>query len=581
MIDHMLQSRRVANLINLIFGIFFGTLIFRLALGPAYNYPALYTHIVWVVLYPVNLLRGFSNEHIYALFYTLFWLYVFAVKIVALEAPFGKTLVKTLIWMPLMALPFLPFGIEYFSLARYITSIDSYLVRLLPFIGLLVLLFLANRLYFDQNYLFAGVWALVNFLMVIVVITLSDLLPLIKSQFFFHALGYRFALANNFISGSPLLALLIIMGLSVFYISIFERQFLRLPFRKTTFISIITPIGILVALSFVLMIIRDDFRRYRYFDYQGGISTVYFAKYDDRQTLAFDDARFALSSGRYSVFYPFGKFNIQDTLRQHAEDILRMKIIEGLDYYRLERIVKVLAHGPRDEDIYKRLQHVIEGERYLLPEVFKAWVTYVERRYKAPANDIVVTGWMILNGRPLENTEFFVNKISPDNRRGVEPIWQGSTDQRGRFQFACYKDVELDDTYFGMIFLVSNKLIGKNVGYLKVVHPIPVFSELGDYVLDTFRIRVEHAGEEGFLNYLSVKTSSAVDSFLLLLPHLDPGASVRFTGSVPVSGMVDEVVVDHQPSMSDTVRLEEMTEKVRGSKFYLKDSIGTVEIQIN
>jgi hypothetical protein len=33
--------------------------------------------------------------------------------------------------------------------------------------------------------------------------------------------------------------------------------------------------------------------------------------------------------------------------------------------------------------------------------------------------------------------------------------------------------------------------------------------------------------------------------------------------------------------MSDTVRLEEMTEKVRGSKFYLKDSIGTVEIQIN
>lgn len=577
----MLQSRKVANLINLIFGIIFGTLILRLALGPAFNYPALYTHVVWIVLYPVNILRGLGNDYVYVLFYALFWLYVFTIRIVILEAPFGKTLVKTLIWIPLMALPFLPFGIEYFSLARYITSIDSYLVRLLPFIGLLILLFLVNRLYFDQNYLFAGVWALVNFLLVIVIITLSDLLPLIKSQFFFHALGYRFSLANNFISGSPVLTLLIIMALSFFYISIFERQFLRLPFRKTTFISIITPIGILVALSFVLMIMRDDFRRYRYFDYQEGISTVYFTKYDDRQTLAFDEARFALSSGRYSVFYPFGKFNIQDTLRQHAEDILRMRIIEGLDYYRLERIMKILAHGPRDEDIYKRLQGVIEGERYLLPETFKFWVTYVERRYKAPVNDIVVTGWMMLNGRPLENTEFFVNKISPNNRRRIEPIWQGSTDQRGRFQFTCYKDVESDDTSFGLLFLVSDKLIGKNVGYLKVVHPMPGFSEPGDYVLDTFRIRVEHAGEEGFLNSLSVKTSSAVDSFSLLLPRLDPDASVRFTGSVPISGMVDEVVFDHQPSMNDTVRLEEMIERVRGSEFYLKDSVGTVEIQIN
>lgn len=577
----MLQSRKVANLINLVFGLLFGTLIFRLALGPAYNYPALYTHVVWIVLYPVNILRGLGNDYVYVLFYALFWLYVFTIRIVILEAPFGKTLLKTLIWMPIMVLPFLPFGVEYFSLVRYITSIESYLLRLLPFIGLIVLLFLANRLYFDQNYLFAGVWALVNFLLVIVVITLSDLLPLIKSQFFFHALGYRFSLANNFISGSPLLALLIIMGLSFFYISIFERQFLRLPFRKTTFISIITPIGILVALSFVLMIIRDDFRRYRYFDYQGGISTVYFTKYDDRQTLTFDDARFALSGGRYSVFYPFGKFNIQDTLRQHAEDILRMKIIEGLDYYRLERIMKILAHGPRDEDIYMRLQRVIEGERYLLPEVFKSWVTYVERRYKAPVNDIVVTGWMILNGRPLENTEFFVNKTSSNNRRKIEPIWQGSTDQRGRFQFTCYKDVESDDTYFGMIFLVSDKLIGKNVGYLKVVHPIPVFSEPGDYVLDTFRIRVEHAGVEGFLNYLSVKTSSAVDSFSLALPRVYADGAIIITGSVLFSGALEEIVVDHRPGLVDSLLLEGMIQRVNRSRFYLEDSSGTVEIQIN
>jgi hypothetical protein len=577
----MLQSRRVAVLLNIIFGIVFGVLIFRLLLGPSYNYPALYTRFVWILLYPVSVLRGFGNDYIYVLFYALFWLYVFAVRIVILEAPFAKTLLKTLIWMPLVAVPFLPFGIEYFSLARYITSISSYLLRLIPFIGLLVLLFLANRFYFDQKYLFAGVWALVNFLLVIVVITLADLLPTIKSQFFFHALGYRFALVNDFISGMPSLALFSFICLSVFYISIFERQFLRLPFKKPTLVSIITPVGILIALSLLMMIMRDDFRRYRYFDYQGGIATVYFAAYDDRQTLTFDDARFTLSSGRYSVFYPFGKFNIQDTLDRHVEDIMRMKIIEGLDYYRLERIMKILAYGPRDEVLHNKLQRLVSGGRYVMPEVFKSSVSYIERRYASPANDITVTGWMMLNGRPLGNTEFFVNKISPMNFRSVEPIWQGITDQGGKFQFTCYKDVELDDIRFGIICLASEKLIGKNIDYVKVVHPIPAFSEPNDYVLDTLMIQTAASDEQSMLHTLSVRTSSRADSFSLLLPYLEPGSSVSLTASVSSLGSIDGLIIDHQPPLTDTAVLERMIERFSNSRLYLQDSISTVEIQIN
>jgi hypothetical protein len=576
----MLPNRKPVNLINIIFGIAFGVLIFRLALGPSYNYPALYNQLVWILLYPVSVLRYFSNDYIYVLFYTLFWLYVFAVRIVILEAPFGKTLLKTVTWMPLMAIPFLPFGIEYFSLARYITTISSYLLRLLPFIGLLILLFLANRLYFDQKYLFAGVWTLVNFLLVIVVITLADLLPMIKSQFFFHALGYRFALANDFISGLPLLALLTTICLSVFYLSIFERQFLRLPFKKPTLVSIITPVGILVALSFLMVIMRDDFRRYRYFDYHGGIATVYFAAYDDRQTITFDEARFTMSSGRYSVFYPFGKFNTRDTLDRHVGDIMRMKMIEGLDYYRLERIMKILAYGPRDEVIFDRIQRLVRGGRYRLPEAFKFWMRYVEHRYNAPANDINVTGWMRLNGRPLEETEFFVNKISPRDVRSVEPIWQGITSKDGKFQFTCYSDVELDDISFGVVFLVSEKLIGKNVGYVKVGHPIPVFSEPGDYVLDTLMIQTVTSDEQSMLKSLRVRTSSQADSFFLLLPYLEPGASVSLTASVSSTGSINGIIIDHQPSAADTVLLEEMIGRFRGSRFFLKDSISTVEIQI-
>ena len=576
----MPYSRKIANLLNIIAGIVFGVLIFRLALGPSYNYPALYARFVWIMLYPVSVLRGLGNDYIYVLFYTLFWLYVFAVRIVILEAPFRKTLMKTLLWMPLVAIPFLPFGIEYFSLARYLTSISSYLLRLLPFVGLLGLLFLANRFYFDQKYLFAGVWALVNFLLVIVVITLADLLPIIKSQFFFHALGYRFALANDYISGTPLIAMLSIVCLAVFYISIFERQFLRLPFKKPTLVSIITPFGILVALSLLLMIMRDDFRRYRFFDYQGGIATIYFAAYDDRQTLTFDDARFTLSSSRYSVFYPFGKFNIRDTLDRHVEDIMRMKIIEGLDYYRLERIMKILAHGPRDEVIYSKIQRLVKQGGYLLPEAFRGWVTYIERRYGVPAADITVTGWMVVNGRPLAATEFFVNKISPRNIRTVEPIWQGITDQEGKFHFTCYKDAELDDIRFGISFLPSEKLIGKDVGHVEVEHPIPVFSEPADYVLDTFKIQTTTSNGQSVLNSLSVRTSSRADSFSLFLPNLEPGASLSFAASVSSTGSIDGIIIDHQP-LIDTMRLESMIERLKDSRLYLRDSISTVEIQMN
>jgi len=576
----MVQSRAVIRCINVIFGVCFGLLMFRLTLGPNYDYPALYTHVVWILLYPISVLRNYSNLSIYVLFYTIFWLYVFVVKIVVLEAPFRRTLLKTLVWMLVMALPFLPFGVEYFSLAIYMTTISSYLLRLLPFIALLATLFLANRFYFNQSYLFAGAWTLVNFLLVIVVITLSDLLPVIKSQIFFHALGYRLSLANSIISDSPLFALLIIICLSVFYLFIFENQFLRLPFRKTTLTSIITPIGMLIALSFVLMIMRDDFRRYRYFDYQGGIATVYFAKYDDRQILSFDEAQFSLSSSRYSVFYPFGKFNIQDTLRRHADDILRMKIIEGLDYYRLERITKIIAHGPRDETIYERLKGVIDGKRYRLPQGFKPWAEYIERRYRTPTRDIVVTGWIVINGHPLENTEFFVNKIAVGNRRAIEPIWQGRTDSRGQFQFTCYKDIEVDRAYFGVIFLLPEKLIGRNIDYLQVTHPLPGFSEPGSYVLDTVRIKTGSKDRGIFFKELSIRTSSPADSFLLLLPPLDQGTSVRFAGSVSISGTVDDVTVDPQPGLSDTVMLEKMIERLKGSGFYLKDSVGTVLVEI-
>ncbi len=576
-----MQSRKSVRYINLLFGILFGVLVFRLVLGPNYNYPALYTRFVWFVLFPIHILREYNNISISVLFYSLFWLYVLAVKIVVLNAPFGKTLLKTIMWMVLVSLPFIPFGVAYFSLALYMTTITSYLVRLLPFLALLVVLLLANRFYFNQRYIFAGIWTIVNFLLVVVVTTLSDLLPIIKSQIFFHALGYRLSIMNDFVSGSPLLAFLLVICLAVFYVFIFESQFLRLPFRRPSLISIITPAGILVALMLILVIMRDDFRRYRYFDYQGGIATVYFAKYDDRQVLSFDGTRITLSRSRYSVFYPFGKFNIRDTLRQHAADILRMKMIEGLDYYRLERISKIIAYGPRDDSISTGLRSVLDKQTHRLPEEFKSIAESIERRYSAPPNDIVVRGSVVINGRPLQYTEYLVNKITRVDRRAVEPIWQDKTDGQGGFRFTCYKDAELDSVYFQMIFLLPNKLIGKNMDYLKISNPVPVFSKSGTYLLDTVRLVVRVADKAVSFRELKIRTSSPVDSFVLYLPPTESGVAIHVTGSVPEPGVTDAVVFDRQPPLSDTLLLNDIMERLRGSRFYLKELPGTVEFQIN
>ncbi|UCG29978.1 MAG: hypothetical protein JSV53_10835 [candidate division WOR-3 bacterium] len=535
---------------------------------------------VWYILYPVLYLRNVSDQSIYILIYVLLWSYILITKVVVYDASLGRTVLKMLFWMGVLALPFLPFGIEYMSLARYATRITSYALRLLPFIGLLVWLFLINRFFFRQNYLVAGAWAFVNFLLIIIIITLADLLPMLKSRILFHALGYRASLANTFLSTMPVRALLLSMALAVFYMFVFERQFLRASRGEHSRVNVLTPLFVSIALFLVLMIIRDDFRRYRYFNYQGGIATVYFAAYDDRQMLSFDQNQFTLASGRQSIFYPFGRFNVRDTLRKHAEEILRMKLIEGLDYYRLARIIMIVAHGPRDTVIYQKLRPVMNGRRYRTPEHFAFWAEYLDRRYGSPDNDMIVMGWVRINGKPLARVEFIVNKVSFAERRNAEPVWHGHTDANGRFEFSCYKDVELDSGYFQVNLSLPDTMIGKDLQSLKVIHPLPVFSGSGKYILDTLNIEFGRRGQVSYRKGLTVQTSSQTDSFLLFIPDIETGTPVRLVGSVVESGRVDNFQMEYTPVEMDTFEQILFIEQMKTSRFYLKEAEGELVISI-
>ena len=575
-----MRNTKVSAVLNCFFGVAFGFLLFRLMLGAEFNYPALVMRHVWYLLYPVQYMRSFTDQSIYILFYVLLCSYILMANVLVYEAPLRKTVLKLLLWMGLLALPFLPFGIEYMSLSRYATRITSYLLRMMPFIGLLAWLFLMNRYFFRQNYLVAGAWAFANFLLVIVVITLADLLPMLKTRMFFSALGYRASLANTFLSTTPVVALLVIIALAVFFLFIFDRQFLRAPRAQNKRSNVFTPLFASVALFLVLMIIRDDFRRYRYFNYQGGIATVYFAAYDDRQMLSFDQNKFSLSSGRQSVFYPFGRFNVRDTLRKHAEEILRMKIIEGLDYYRLARIITVIAYGPRDTVVYERLQPVINGKRYRIPGEFSGWSEYLKKRYSSPANDIAVTGWICVNGNPLSGVEFIVNRISRGEKRAVVPVWYGHTDADGRFVFSCYKDATLDKAYYQLNFSLADTMIGRNIGVLAVTHAVPVFSEPGEYMLDTLDIDFVRQDYPSYRKGLIVETSPGVDSMHLLLPDRESLFQAKFVGTVAESGELRDRKIEYVYPEMDSITGSLFMERVGSSRFYLQERYGDVSIII-
>jgi hypothetical protein len=328
------------------------------------------------------------------------------------------------------------------------------------------------------------------------------------------------------------------------------------------------------------MIIRDDFRRYRYFNYQGGIATVYFAAYDDRQMLSFDRNEFSLVSGRQSVFYPFGRFSVRDTLRKHAEDILRMKIIEGLDYYRLARIIAITAYGPRDTVIYKWLRPVIAGRLYRISEEFSTWAGYLDERYSSTANDMTVSGLVHLNGMPLGGVEYVVNRVSREERRAVVPVWHDHTDPNGGFEFSCYKNAREDGVYYQMNFSLPDTMIGKDLGLLKVTNVMPVFTAAGEYSLDPLSIEFSRRGRLSYRRGVVVQTSADLDSLLLILPDMEMGYQAKAAGAVLESGQLEDIRIEYMIPEVDSSTQYQFVEELGRSRTYLKKTGGEATITI-
>ncbi len=526
----MKSSRSVV--LTVIFGTIIGSLTLSLSLGKIVAHEVVYTYAAWILFYPVTLLRHVDSRILFVVFYITIWLYVFIKSVAIQRGAFASKLAETVICMAVVAIPFVPFGIQYFSLLRYNFTIQSLHMRLLPFIGLLIVILGSNFFYFKQRFSTAVIWSINIAMVTIFLITLADLLPLLSSQPFFSTLNYRISVINRIITHTPALGMLLFIVFGILCTATLDAYFLTRVKRQSFFRRTFIPFSVTVMVMLFLIILRIDYMRYRQFDYSQGINTIYLTTFKNKQMLWFEARRVRLVSGDVRTMYPFGNFAVRDTLLAHAEQFRKMAIIEGLSYYRLTRMLSILTNGPRDTVMYNTLQNMINGKRYRHSSLVADLLDQLRERYSNDNAEISVTGSIIVNGKPLSRVDFFVNRYIVTTLEYADRVWMAKTDARGRFHFTCYRGDSPFVQYFHICFMLPETLIGKKVEYLKITNIPGNFSDAGTYELEPITITVRQADTTQYVRRLALYPDAPLDSCVLQLPVIADTIAVSIYGEV-------------------------------------------------
>lgn len=577
----MKSSRSV--LLTVIFGAIIGCLTLSLSLGKIFAHEVVYTYAAWILLYPVTLLRHVDSRILFMGLYVTIWFYVFIKSVVIQRDVFARTLAETIICMAVITIPFVPFGIQYFSLLRYDFAIQSVHMRLLPFVGLFVVLLCSNFFYFEQRFSTAVIWTINIAMVTIFLITLADLLPLLSSQPFFSVLNYRVSIINRIITHMPALGVLLFIVFGVLCTATLDAYFLSRAKRRNFFRRIIIPFSVTVMVMLFLTILRTDYMRYRQFDYSQGINTIYLTTFRNRQVLWFDARRVRLVSGDVRTLYPFGNFYVRDTLHAHAEQFKTMAIIEGLSYYRLTRILSILANGPRDTVMYDALRSMINGNRYKYSPFIAGLLDYVRERYSGDSAEIIVTGSISVNGTPLSRVDFFVNRYIVTTLEYSDRVWMAKTNAKGRFHFTCYRGDSPDVQYFHIYFMLPDTIIGKNIEYLKITNIPGNFSAAGTYVLEPIAITVRQADTTQSVRKLTLYPEAPLDSFALRLPLVTDTIAVSVYGEVRRAGhyAIDDITSYTASGAVADRDISVVRDRARTWRFYNQTDSMALDLFIN
>gem|GEM_PF-1910255 len=577
-----MSNKRLAYTLTTVYSIVIGVFLFRLALGP--QTITIYASLIWALLYPVILLRYFSTTIVFTMLYLVIWSYITLKNIFVYKYSALSTCLWTAVWIVLVAAPFIPFGIHYFSLLRYSFQIYSNLVRIIPFASFLIVLVMVNYFYFRQRLSTSILWAMGLSMATIFIITLSDLLPVLTSQPFFYILQYRVSFINAVVIKIPIIAqLLFICGACLVFV-VLDKNFIAETRKKGVAFRLILPSGVTIVMLLFMAFLQNDYNRYRDFDYSEGLATIFLTHYDNQEIIWFDGRQVRLWPGNFKLLYPFGKYDLADTLEQHAKELGGMTIIEGMHLYKLERILKLLAYGPRDTVIYNALSHIIEQRVYRVPTYLEPLLTMIKARFAGENKEIMVRGWVTLNNAPWANIVFCVNRWFERGNLHFERVWKGTTDTNGRFEFSCFGGDEQTTLYFQIYFMVPIVSKGNGLDHISISNIPHEFKTPGTFILDTIKIELAWSDLAQDLREIIIDPSVPLDSFELVLPDLGYDKRIVIDGVVSKSGMVltRNIEVQYLADGAKDYKFEQdLKAKVRTWRFFGSGGEQTIKIHIN
>ena len=577
-----MSTKRLADTLTVVYSIVIGVLMLRLILGP--QAITIYASLIWALLYPVILLRYFSTTIVFTMLYLVIWSYIILRNIFVYKYSALSTCLWTAIWMLLVAAPFIPFGIHYFSLLRYSFQIYSNLVRIIPFASFFIVLVIVNYFYFRQRLSTSILWAMGLSMATIFMITLSDLLPVLTNQPFFYILQYRMSFINAVVIKVPIIAQLLLICGACLVLVVFDKNFIAETRKKSVAFRLILPSGVTIVMLLFMALLQNDYNRYHDFDYSEGLATVFLSHYDNQEIIWFDGRQVRLWPGNFKLLYPFGKYDLADTLEQHAEELGRMTIIEGMHLYKLQRILKVLAYGPRDTVIYNALGHIIEQRVYRVPTYLETLLTMIKARFAGENKEIMVRGWVTLNNAPCANIVFCVNRWFDRGNLHFERVWKGTTDTNGGFEFSCFGGDEQTTLYFQVYFMVPIVSKGNGLDHISISNIPHEFKTPGTFVLDTIKIELAWSDLAQDLREIIIDPNVPLDSFKLVLPDLGYGKRIAIDGAVSKSGRVltRNIAVQYLADGAKDYKFEQdLKAKVRTWRFFGSGDEQTIKIYIN
>lgn len=577
-----MTSKRIGRIFTVVYSIVIGFILLRLALGPQTF--TIYASLIWILLYPVRILRYFGNIMIFVSLYMIFWSYIVFKNIFVHKYSALSTCLWTVVWMVLVAAPFIPFGIQYFSLLRYSFQIYSNIARIIPFVSLLIVLILVNYFYFRQKLSTSIIWAMGISMVIILIITLADLLPALTSQPFFYALRYRVSFINTLIMKLPIIVQVLLIGIVCFALVLIDKNFIAETRKKSVTFRLLLPTVITIVMFFFLAFLQNDFNRYRNFDYSEGLSTIFLSNYENKEFFWFDARQIRVWPGSLKMLYPFGKYDLTDTLQQHAKELGSMTIIEGMNLYKLRRILKVLAYGPRDTIIYNALAHIIEQRVPHIPQYVKPLLIKAKTRFAEENKEIKVEGWVTLNREPWANITFCINRWFIEGELHFERIWQDTTNSNGHFRFTCFGGDIPATLYYQIYFIVPAVSGGNGFEHIKVFNIPHDFKTPGGYILDTIKIELQPSDLEQDFKEIIIEPGMPLDSFDMAFPGMGQNKRIVVDGNLSESGrlLIKNIDLEYLlESPKDRNFEQKFKTAIRTWYFFGKGDDQTIRVRIN